>query len=60
MFLGIAAFILGLMGLKEARRHPEAKGKVHAWVGIICGGIFGLLWLLANVGLFVAIVKSTK
>ena len=40
--LGIAAFLLGLKGLRYARQHPEAKGKVHAWIGIVAGGIFGL------------------
>lgn len=47
--LGIAAFILGVMGLKYAKEHPAAKGQVHAWIGIIAGGGFGLLWLLAGV-----------
>ena len=40
--LGIAALILGVKGLRKAREHPEVKGKIHAWVGII-GGVFGLL-----------------
>ena len=44
--LGIAAFILGLKGLRFAKEHPEAKGKTHAWVGIVAGGFFGLLYLL--------------
>ncbi len=45
MPLGLTAFVLGVIGLRRARQHPEAKGKVHAWIGIIVGGIFGLLWL---------------
>jgi hypothetical protein len=40
--LAIAALILGFKGLRKAREHPEVKGKIHAWVGII-GGAFGLL-----------------
>jgi hypothetical protein len=43
--LGIVGFVLGIMGLRHAARHPEAKGRVHAWVGIIAGGIFGFGWL---------------
>lgn len=39
--LGIAAFVLGLRGLAFAKEHPEVKGKTHAWVGIIAGGLFG-------------------
>ena len=41
LLLGIPAFFLGLQGLKFFRQHPEAKGKVHAWIGIIMGGICG-------------------
>ncbi|HTD66082.1 MAG TPA: GYF domain-containing protein [Candidatus Limnocylindria bacterium] len=37
--LGIAAFVLGILGLKAAKAHPNARGKVHAWVGIILGGL---------------------
>jgi zinc ribbon protein len=43
--LGIAAFILGIKGLRKAKEHPEVKGKAHAWVGIIAGGLFTLLYL---------------
>ena len=39
LLLGAAAFILGILGLKAAKEHPEAHGKVHAWVGIILGGL---------------------
>lgn len=42
--MGIAAFVLGLGGLKYVKEHPEAKGKTHAWVGILAGGFFGLLY----------------
>ncbi len=58
MFLGIAAFILALQGLRLASRHPAAKGKVHAWIGIVCGGIFGLVYLIVNILIVVAIIKS--
>ena len=47
MLLGPIAFILGLKGLRRAREHPGSKGTVHAWVGIICGALFGFgQWLL--------------
>lgn len=56
--LGIAAFFLGLAGLKEAKAHPEAKGKVHAWIGILAGGFFGLVYtVLIVIGIFQAIFK---
>ena len=37
--LGIPAFILGLIGLRRARANPELKGTVHAWIGIVMGGL---------------------
>ena len=33
--LGIAALVLGIMGLKYADLHPEVRGKGHAWTGVI-------------------------
>lgn len=44
--LGIAAFVLGILGLRYAGEHPEAKGKVHAWIGILLGGLCGLGYTL--------------
>ena len=44
--LGIAAFILGILGLRYAKANPEAKGVVHAWIGIIVGGLFGFGYLV--------------
>ena len=49
---GIAAFVLGIMGLKARKRNPVIKGSAHAWIGIGCGGLFTLLWgLLIIVGI---------
>lgn len=36
--------VLGVLGLKAVRANPEAKGTVHAWIGVI----FGVLSLLCN------------
>lgn len=46
ILLGVPAFILGLKGRKLAAKYPQARGKAHAWVGIIMGGLFGLGQLL--------------
>jgi len=27
------------MGLRRVKRHPEVKGKVHAWVAVILGSL---------------------
>jgi hypothetical protein len=43
--LGIPALVLGISGLRFRRRNPEAGGSVHAWIGIVLGGLFGLGYL---------------
>lgn len=44
--LGIVAVILGVLGLKVAKSHPTAHGTVHAWIGIILGGLCALGYLV--------------
>jgi len=44
--LGLAALILGIIGLRLAKKQPTAKGKAHAWVGIILGGLIFLAHLV--------------
>lgn len=53
IFLGIPAFFLGLQGLKNTKEHPEAKGIVHAWIGVIAGFIFGFGYLALVIYLFI-------
>jgi hypothetical protein len=36
-FFGIVPIILGVLGLKRAAADSEARGRVHAWVGIGLG-----------------------
>jgi len=45
LFLGPAALILGILGLKHARKYPSAGGSVHAIVALVLGGLttFGTL-----------------
>ena len=43
--LGIPALVLGISGLRFRRRNPEAGGSVHAWIGIVLGGLFSLGYL---------------
>lgn len=45
--MGIAAVVLGVRGLRLFKEHPEVRGKAHAWVGIIAGGLFALLNIAA-------------
>lgn len=42
--LGVIAFILGIMGLRDRNRNPAIKGSIHAGIGIGCGGFFAVFW----------------
>ncbi len=43
IFASIPAFILGIVGLRRRAQNPAIKGSVHAWIGIILGGVCTLL-----------------
>lgn len=49
--MGIGAVVLGLKGLKLVKERPEVRGRTHALVGIIAGGLFALV----NIGLLAAV-----
>lgn len=40
--IGVAAVYFGLQGLRRVRQNPAVRGGAHAWVGVICGSLFGL------------------
>ena len=52
--LSIPALVLGIKGLRNVSENPEAKGTVHAWIGIVSGSVFLILsiavglWVLFN------------
>jgi hypothetical protein len=52
--LAVAAVILGIVGLVKAGQTPGTRGRVHAWIGIVLGGLVLLayvaLLLIAGVG----------
>ena len=54
--IGIAAFVLGIMGLKARKQNPVIKGSAHAWIGIGCGGLFTLFWGLIIVVAIISLV----
>lgn len=58
VFLAIPAFILGIIGLSKRRKNPEIRGSVHAWIGIVLGGIFSCLWGLLIIGLIIGAVAG--
>ncbi len=55
--IGMAAFILGILGLRAAQKNPIIKGSVHAWIGII-GGL--LLPLLQIGGIFAFFLLTSR
>ena len=52
LLFGPVAIVFGIMGLVYARKHSAAKGAIHAGVGIGCGTIALLLWLLLIAAIF--------
>ena len=58
IFLGLAGFVLGMKGRNYAIAHPEAKGTVHAWIGILLGGFFGFGYLILTIILIVAALQK--
>jgi hypothetical protein len=56
ILLGIAALILGIGGLRYANLHPEARGKVHAWVGVIMGTLCAAGYTLMLVLIIIGII----
>jgi hypothetical protein len=51
--LALPAILLGILGLRSCRLHPQAKGKAHAWVGITTGLISVIGHLFVGVFLVV-------
>ncbi|MCA9121692.1 MAG: DUF4190 domain-containing protein [Planctomycetaceae bacterium] len=60
LFLAIPAFVLGIMGLKKRKQNPVVKGSVHAWIGIVMGGLMTLVWGIAWILFIVGLVADTN
>jgi hypothetical protein len=58
IILGAPAVVLGVLGLRYAKLHPEARGKAHAWTGIILGGLMSMISVAVVVFLFVLAAKG--
>jgi len=52
--IGVAALVLGIMGLRDRDRNPIIKGSIHAGIGIGCGGFFAVFWTL----IFILMIAS--
>lgn len=59
LLLAIPAFILGIMGLKRYKANPIIHGSVHAWIGIVMGGLMTLVWS-ASILLFIIVAILDK
>ena len=44
--LGLVPLLFGLRGLRDRSRNPEIKGSVHAWIGVVLGGISTVLTIV--------------
>ena len=60
LLFAIPAFILGIMGLKRRKRNPIIKGSVHAWIGIVLGGISIFFHSLVILGIIAANMSSRR
>lgn len=58
--LGIAPFVLGILGLRDRARNPVIKGSVHAWIGIVLGAISTLASIFILVMIVVGIVSKGR
>ena len=56
--LGLTAFVLGICGLRIRRRNPAAGGVVHAWIGIVAGGLFGFGWLALTIYFIIMAMRA--
>ncbi len=56
--MAIVAFVLGLKGRRLAKDHPETKGIAHAWVGILCGALWGVLGTLMQTTMLVVMMRQ--
>jgi hypothetical protein len=60
--VGIAAFLAGLIGLRDLRRYPGRRGLGWAVFGMVAGGLTTLGWLLLGLIVFsiASAVSSTR
>ncbi len=60
LLLAIPAFILGIMGLKRYKANPIIHGSVHAWIGIIMGGLMTVVWSAGIIFLIVVSIMDKR
>lgn len=56
--VGIVAVVLGVIGLKKRAENPVIKGSVHAWIGIVLGGITTLFSIFVIIMVIAALANQ--
>ncbi len=56
--LAVVAVVYGVKGLRYARENPEARGRIHCWIGILGGTICGLIGLAMQALIVIAMIGS--
>ena len=54
LLLGPIGFGLGIKGFMDYRAEPKRAGQVHAWIGIILGGLIGAVHVVFILGMVIA------
>ena len=57
--VGIVAVVLGIIGLRKRAENPVIKGSIHAWIGIVLGGITTLFSFFA-IAMVIVMIASGK
>ena len=55
---GLIALVLGIIGLKKRAENPVIKGSVHAWIGIVLGGISTLGAIFVIIMIIIALANQ--
>lgn len=58
--VGIVAVVLGIIGLKKRAANPVVKGSVHAWIGIVLGGISTIGAIFGIVVIIIALTAPRR
>ena len=43
-FVGVLAVVIGVIAVRDLRKHPDKHGAGRAWFGIIAGGLSVLIY----------------
>jgi hypothetical protein len=47
--IALAAFVYGILGLSHAAQGAGATGRGKAWLGVVSGALFGVVWTAVTV-----------